>query len=154
MKLINFLITFLISFLVFSVSLLFRLNQEFYSLLDFHIFKPPLSFFHIFNLLYAILISIAVTEVISIYRFRNLDRSFYFKLIVNFVSFTCIRIFFNMQLLLFTFISCVSLFISLLYVYEEISFFNEKSTKYLDINVLYSLIICAFTFCLYVLNCS
>lgn len=154
MKIINFLITFFIIFFGFSFCLLFGLDQSFYSSLTFHLFKPSLTFFHIFNLLYAILISLAITDIVFVYRFRNLNTSFYFKVFINFISFSLIRVFFNTNNLLFTFFSSLVLFISLLYVYEEVAFLNERSTRYLDFNVLYSLILSAFTFCLYVLNCS
>lgn len=151
---IKFLKNFLIIFGIFDLCLLFKLDSSFYTSLTFHVFKPSLGFFHIFNLVYVILISLSLTEIVSLYQYKNLGKSFYFKLIINYISFILIRLFFNFHHLLFAFLSSMVLFISLLYVYEEISFLNEKSTRYLDINVLYSLILSAFTFCLYVLNCS
>lgn len=154
MKFIIFFKNFLTIFFIFGCCLLFRLDYSFYNSLTFHLFKPSLSFFQIFNLIYTTLISLSLTEIVSLYQFKNLSKSFYFKLSINFISFILIRVFFNMHHLLFTFISSMFLFISLLYVYEEVSFLNEKSTRYLDINVLYSLILSAFTFCLYILNCS
>lgn len=152
MKIINFFKNFLVMFFIFGFCLLFKLDYSFYHRLTFHLFKPPLSFFQFFNLIYAILISLSLTEIVSLYQFRNLSKNFYFKSSINLISFILIRLFFNIHHLLFTFLSSILLFISLLYVYEEVSFLNEKSTRYLDINVLYSVILSAFTFCLYVLN--
>ncbi len=154
MKIVNFFRNFLIIFFIFGFCLLFRLDYHFYTRLTFHLFKPSLSFFQIFNLVYAFLISLSLSEIISLYHFKDLSKSFFLKFFINLSSFMFIRFFFNFHYLLFTFLSSLSLFISLLYLYEEISYLNEKSTKYLDINVLYSLLLSAFTFCLYVLNCS
>lgn len=151
---IKFFKNFFLIFVTFGLCLLFKLDSSFYTSLTFHVFKPSLNFFHVFNFVYVILISLSLTEIISLYQYQNLGQTFYFKLLLNFISFVFIRVFFNMHHLLFCFLSSMLLFISLLYVYEEISFLNEKSTRYLDINVLYSLILSAFTFCLYVLNCS
>lgn len=153
MKKLYFLTSFMILFLVFGVSLLFHLDSHFYTGLTFHLFKPSLSFFQLCNTLYVFFFSLSLSEAISFYSLRDLKKTFLIKIAIHLFSFISIPIFFNSHILLGTFLGSLSLFISLLYVYEEVSIFNEKSTRYLDINVLYSLFLSAYTFCLYVLNC-
>lgn len=153
MKKLYFLLYFIILFLGFGLSLLFHLDSNFYASLTFHLLKPSLSFLQVGNILYVFLFSLSLSGAMSFYPLREINKSFLFKVGIHLLSFIGIPIFFNMHLLLGTFLSSLSLFISLLYVYEEVSIFHEKSTRYLDINVLYSLFLSAFTFCLYVLNC-
>lgn len=151
---VRFLVLFTVLFFSFGFSLLIPLDSNFYTGLTFHLFKPSLYFFQIFNLIYIFLMVLSLVEVIYHYEFSSLNTKFKLKLFLNFISFLLIRVFFNFHNLLFTFLSSLSLFISLLYLYEEISFIHERSTRYLDINVIYTLLLSAFTFCLYVLNCS
>ena len=152
MKIVKFFIMFLLFFLIGGFCLLLPLDYNYYADLNFHLFKPSFNFFQIFNLIYITLFSLSITEVFQIC--GNVSNKFNIRILLNVISFILIRISFNLHSLLFTFLFSFSLFISLLYVYEEISLVHEKSTRYLDINVLYSLLLSAFNFCLYVLNCS
>ncbi len=152
MKIIKFLAMFLVIFIVFGITLTIPIDCSFYDSLKFNLIKPSVNFFNIFNLIYIFLFSISISELLFAYSFNKLENSFILKLVFNIFSFTFIKIFFNMHNLLLTFISSMCSFISLLYIYESISSINEKSTKYLDINVIYTLLLSAFLFCMYVLN--
>ncbi len=152
MKIIKFLELFGVIFLIYGTSLLFKVDYNFYNNLNFSIFKPSINFFQIFNFIYVILISLSISEVFYINKNDCLQKNFIIKIVCNLISFIFIKIFFNMHDLFLTFLASIFLFISLLYLYENISYFNYKSTRYLDINVLYSLLLSGFLFCLYVLN--
>ena len=152
MKIIKFLAIFLVVFIVFGITLIIPIDYSFYDSLKFNIIKPSVNFFQIFNLIYVFLFSLSISELLFLYGFDEFDCNFLGKIIFNLFSFLFIKIFFNMHNLLLTFLSSISLFISLLYIYESISSINEKSTKYLDINVIYTLLLSAFLFCMYVLN--
>ncbi len=152
MKIIKFLTIFTIIFLTLSTTLLIKIDYNYYQTLNFNLVKPSINFFNILNLIYIFLLSISLSEITYIYQKDIIEKNLLIKVFINIISFILIKIFFNMHNLLFTLITSLILFISLLYLYEKIAILNEKSTKYLDINVLYSLLLTAFFFCIYILN--
>ncbi len=152
MKIIKFLTIFTIIFLALSTTLLIKIDYNYYQTLNFNLVKPSINFFNILNLIYIFLLSISLSEITYIYQKDIIEKNLLIKVFINIISFILIKIFFNMHNLLFTLITSLILFISLLYLYEKIAILNEKSTKYLDINVLYSLLLTAFFFCIYILN--
>ncbi len=152
MKIIKFLTIFTIIFLTLSTTLLIKIDYSYYQTLNFNLVKPSINFFNILNLIYIFLLSISLSEITYIYQKDIIEKNLLIKVFINIISFILIKIFFNMHNLLFTLITSLILFISLLYLYEKIAILNEKSTKYLDINVLYSLLLTAFFFCIYILN--
>ena len=152
MKIIKFLTIFTIIFLALSTTLLIKIDYNYYQTLNFNLVKPSINFFNILNLIYIFLLSISLSEITYIYQKDIIEKNLLIKVFINIISFILIKIFFNMHNLLFTLITSLILFISLLYLYEKIAILNENSTKYLDINVLYSLLLTAFFFCIYILN--
>lgn len=152
MKVIKFLVIFIIIFLGLSTTLLLKMDTNYYQSLNFNLLKPSLNFFKILDLIYVFLLAISLSEVTYIYNKKVINKNFLIKLIINIISFTLIKVFFNIHNLLLALIMSVSFFISLLYLYEKVALLNEKSTKYLDINVVYSLLLTAFFFCIYILN--
>ena len=152
MKIIKFLTIFTIIFLALSTTLLIKIDYNYYQTLNFNLVKPSINFFNILNLIYIFLLSISLSEITYIYQKDIIEKNLLIKVFINIISFILIKIFFNMHNLLFTLITSLILFISLLYLYEKIAILNEKSKKYLDINVLYSLLLTAFFFCIYILN--
>ena len=125
MKIIKFLTIFTIIFLALSTTLLIKIDYNYYQTLNFNLVKPSINFFNILNLIYIFLLSISLSEITYIYQKDIIEKNLLIKVFINIISFILIKIFFNMHNLLFTLITSL---------------------------ILYSLLLTAFFFCIYILN--
>ena len=134
------------------LSSLIPFNTEFYNSLNLPFFNPPISFYPIVWIITYICISISTYKIVSIYEPKDLNR-YYKILIINYLFNQSFSLFFFLLKSLFlTFISCLGTFISTLFLYEEITFLDEKSTKYLNPYVLLSLFSTVLSLTIYLIN--
>lgn len=135
------------------LSTLFPFNQEFYNSLILPFFTPPNAFYGIAWSFTYICIAISVYQIINEYTWKNVPKSYKKTLLINYLfnqAFTFV--FFTLENTFLGFISCLGTFISCLFLYEETSKLNEKSTKYLNPYVLLSLFATVLSVTIYIIN--
>lgn len=152
MIIIKKLFIYILCLLPWFVSSLFPFNKEFYDALMLPFFTPPNIFYPIAWTFTYICISISIYKIVSNYKLNDLKR--YFKiLLINYIanqSFTLV--FFTLKNTFLGFIACIVTFISTLFLYEETTNLDEKSTKYLNPYVLLSLFATVLSLTIYILN--
>lgn len=146
-------ITYLFCLVPWFLSSLVPFNKEFYETLTLPFFNPPNIFFAIAWPITYLLIAFSIYKVIRESGFRNLPNSYKRVLLINYIanqSFTLV--FFLLQNTFLGFVSCITTFISSLFLYEETTNIDEKSTKYLNPYVLLSLFATVLSLTIYILN--
>ena len=145
-------IIFIVCLVPWFVSSLFPFNEEFYNSLTLPFFTPPNAFYGVAWTLVYICTAISIYKIVTNYKLEDLKR--YFKiLVINYLfnqSFTLV--FFTLENTFLGFISCLGTFISTLFLYEETTNLDEKSTKYLNPYVLLSLFATVLSLTIYILN--
>ncbi len=145
-------LTYILCLIPWFLATLFPFNIEFYHSLNLPFFTPPDAFYGIAWTITYIFIALSIYKIITNYRLEDLKR--YFKiLIINYLfnqSFTLV--FFSLENTFLGFISCLGTFISTLFLYEETTNLDEKSTKYLNPYVLLSLFATILSLTIYLLN--
>lgn len=135
------------------LSSLVPFNPEFYNSLILPFFTPPNIFYGIAWTITYIFIAFSIYQIITGYTWKDTPKSYKRILLINYLfnqSFTFV--FFALENTFLGFISCLGTFISCLFVYEETSKLNEKSTKYLNPYVLLSLFATVLSITIYIIN--
>ena len=133
-------------------SSLVPFNEKFYHSLELPFFTPPNSFYGVAWTLVYLCIAISIYQIVTNYKTDDLKR--YFKILgINYLfNQSFMFVFFTLENTFLGFISCLATFISSLFLYEETTNLNEKSTKYLNPYVLLSLFATVLSLTIYILN--
>ncbi len=134
-------------------SSLFRFDYTFYNSLSLPFFAPPRFLFGIVWTIVYILISISIYQLIKMYGFKNLPKSYKRTLVINYLwnqSFPFL--FFGLQSTFLGFVATVGTFVSSLFLYEETSKLNEKSSNFLNLYILWGLFATILALTTYILN--
>ena len=133
-------------------SSLVPFNEKFYNSLKLPFFTPPNSFYGVAWTLVYICIAISIYQIVTNYKTDDLKR--YSKILgINYLfNQSFMFVFFTLENTFLGFISCLATFISSLFLYEETTTLNEKSTKYLNPYVLLSLFATVLSLTIYILN--
>lgn len=146
-------ITYILCLIPWFLSSFIPFNKEFYESLILPFFTPPNLFFSIFWTITYLLIAFSIYQVIQKVGFRNLPKSYLRVLLINYLSNQSFPVvFFLLQNTFLGFVSCIITFISCLFLYEETTNIDEKSTKYLNLYVLLSLFATVLSLTIYILN--
>lgn len=144
---------FLVLLLPWFFSSLFPFDYSFYETLNLPFFAPP-SF--LFGIVWAIVylgIAISSYQIVSKYGIKDTPKSYKIKLLINYLwnqSFPFL--FFGLKSPFWGLVATVGTFISSLFLYEETSKLNEKSTNFLNLYILWGLFATVLAFTTYVLN--
>lgn len=116
-------------------------------------FTPPQIFYPIAWTIVYILISITIYQIITSYKWKEIPKNYKITLLVNYLfnqSYTLL--FFGLKNNLFGFIACLGTFLSTLFLYEETSLLNNKTSKLLYPYILLSLFATILSMFIYLLN--
>lgn len=125
----------------------------FYESLKLPFFTPPPIFYSIAWTITYIGIAISIYRLIKEFTWKNLPKSYKKTLLINYIFnqlFTIV--FFYLHNTFLGFISCLGTFVSCLFLYEETTNLDEKSTKYLNPYVLLSLFATILSLTIYIMN--
>ena len=137
------------------LSSIVPIDKNFYNSLNLPFFTPPPIFFSIAWTITYILIGISIYQILKIFNFKIKDVPTSYKktLLINYLLNQSFQpVFFLLRSPFLGFVSTLATFISTLYLYEETSSINEKSTKYLNMYVLLSLFATVLSVTIYILN--
>lgn len=144
---------FILCLLPWFVSSLIPVDLAYYESLKLPFFTPPTIFYSIAWTIVYFLLALSISLTISDYSWKKVPRSYWIALIVNYLfnqSFSLV--FWILKSPFLGFVSCCGTFVSCLFLYQETSKFNEKSTKLLDPYVLLSLFATILSMTIYILN--
>lgn len=144
---------FILCLIPWFLSSLIPINLEYYYSLKLPFFTPPPIFYGIAWTITYIGIAISVSMLIREFSWKGLPNSYKKTLFINYIFnqlFTVV--FFYLQNSFLGFISSLGTFVSCLFLYEETSNLNEKSTKYLNPYVLLSLFATILSLTIYIIN--
>ena len=116
-------------------------------------FAPPPIFYGIAWTIIYILIAITIYNIITSYKMNNIPKSYKITLLINYLfNQSFVPLFFGLQNNFLGFISCLGIFISTLFLYEETSLLNAKKTKLLIPYIFLSLFATILSLTIYLLN--
>ncbi len=146
-------VTFLLILLPWYISSLLPIDYNYYKELNLPFFAPPNFFYIIAWTITYIGIAISIYQVITSYKLKDIPLSYKITLLINYLCNQSFQIFFFILKNNFLgFISCISTFISTLFLYQETNNLKEKSTKYLNPYILLSLFATILSLTIYLMN--
>ncbi len=131
------------------------IDKNFYESLTLPFFAPPPIFYAIAWTLTYIMIAISIYQILKHYDFKlkSVKKSYKKILLTNYLCNQSFQpVFFLLHSPFLGFVSCITTFITTLYLYEETANIKEKSTAYLNIYVLLSLFATVLSVTIYILN--
>lgn len=134
-------------------SSFFSFDSSFYRELILPFFAPPSFLFPIVWSIIYIGIAISTYQLIKQYSWKGIPISYKKSLFINYLwnqSFPFF--FFGLKNPFLGFVSSIGTFISSLFLYEETSKLNEKSTNYLNLYILWGLFATVLSLTTYLLN--
>jgi len=144
---------FIIILLPWFLSSLTPINKEYYNSLTLPFFTPPQIAYSIIWTIIYIGISISIYQIINTYKIKDIPKSYKYTLLLNYLANESFQpIFFLLKSNFLGFVSCISTFITSLFLYKETKDLKEKSAKHLIIYILFSLFACILSLSIYLLN--
>lgn len=144
---------FIIILLPWFLSSLTPINKEYYNSLTLPFFTPPQIAYGIIWTIIYIGISISIYQIINTYKIKDIPKSYKYTLLLNYIANESFQpIFFLLKNNFLGFVSCISTFITSLFLYKETKDLKEKSAKYLILYILFSLFACILSLSIYLLN--
>ena len=116
-------------------------------------FCPPKAAFGIIWTILYIFIAISIYGIVTNYKLKEIPKSYKTALLLNYIfnqAYTLI--FFGLKNNFLAFVDTVAIFISFLFLYHETNNLREKSSKFLDPYVLFSLFASILALTIYVIN--
>lgn len=135
------------------LSSLIPIDPNFYYSLKLPFFAPPPIFYTISWTITYIGIAISIFTLIKDIGWKELPKTYQKTLLINYIFnqlFTVV--FFYLRSTFLGFVFSLGTFISCLFLYEETSNLEEKSTKYLNPYVLLSLFASVLSLTIYIMN--
>lgn len=146
-------LTFIICLIIWYLSNLIKIDPTYYTSLRLPFFTPSTILFTFIQTITNIGIAISMYSILTKSKLKDIPKSYKLTLLTNYLFYqSFIPVFFLLKKTFLGFISTLGTFISALFLYEETYNINEKSTKYLDPYVLFSLFTTILVLTIYVLN--
>ena len=146
-------LTFIIILLPWFLSSLLPVNYNYYKSLNLPFFAPPNIFYIIAWTITYIGIATSIYKIITSCKLKDIPTSYKLTLLINYLanqSFT--PIFFILKNNFLGFISCITTFLSTLYLTQETKTLKEESTKFLYPYILLSLFATILSLFIYLMN--
>lgn len=142
---------YIIILLPWFLSSLIPIDKTYYSSLTLPFFTPPqISYAIIWTILY-ILISISIYQTTE--NKKNITSSYKYSLLTNYLANQSFQItFFFLKSTFLGFVSCITTFITSLFLYKDTKEIKEQSAKYLIPYILFSLFASILSLSIYLLN--
>ena len=151
--LISKIFIFIVCFLPWLVSSLVPIDFAYYDSLVFPFFAPPKFFYPIIWVILYLLIAWSISSIFWTYGIRKVSKYYWIVLLINYLFNQSFMVtFFAFQSPFWGFISCLGTFVSSLFLYHETFQLQEKSTKFLDPYVLFSLFATILSITIYMMN--
>ncbi len=132
---------------------IFPIDYSYFDTIKLPFFCPPKSFYGIIWTILYILIAISIYGVVNNFRLKDIPKSYKVTLLINYLcnqAYTLI--FFGLKNNFLAFVDALAIFISSLFLYQETNNLREKSSKFLDPYVLFSLFASILALTIYVIN--
>lgn len=144
---------FLIILLPWFLSALFPIDKNFYNSLKLPFFTPPMMAYGIIWSILYICISISIYQILNTYKIKDIPKSYKYTLLLNYIANQSFQpLFFSLKSPFLGFVSCITIFITSLFLYKETVEIKEKSAKYLIPYILFSLFASILSMSIYLLN--
>lgn len=134
-------------------SSIFAHDTSFYQEIAKPFFAPsPIVFPIVWTIIY-MMIAFSEWLIVNEYSIKDISKSYKVKLFINYLfnqSFTLV--FFTLKSTFLGFVSSIGTFISSLYLYEESTNLNKKSSKYLNLYILWNLFATVLSLAIFILN--
>lgn len=144
---------FIIILLPWFLSSLTPIDKTYYNSLTLPFFTPPQIAYGIIWTIIYIGISISIYQIINTYKIKDIPKSYKYTLLLNYIANQSFQpIFFLLKNNFLGFISCITTFITSLFLYKETKDLKEKSAKYLIPYILFSLFASILSLSIYLLN--
>ncbi len=144
---------FIIILLPWFLSSLIPINKTYYNSPTLPFFTPPQIAYSIIWTIIYIGISISIYQIINTYKIKDIPKSYKYTLLLNYLANESFQpIFFLLKSNFLGFVSCISTFITSLFLYKETKDLKEKSAKHLIIYILFSLFASVLSLSIYLLN--
>lgn len=135
------------------LSNVFPVDYGYFDTIKLPFFCPPKSFYGIIWTILYILIAISIYGIVNNFRLKDIPKSYKITLLINYLfnqAYTLI--FFGLKNNFLAFVDALAIFISSLFLYQETNNLREKSSKFLDPYVLFSLFASILALTIYVIN--
>ena len=146
---------FILALLPWFLSSLVPVDKDFYNSLVLPFFTPPPIFFSIAWTLTYIMNAISIYIIFKNFnfKFKDIPKSYKNILLLNYIANqSFFPLFFLLHSPFLGFVATIVTFITTLFLYEESSSINEKSTTFLNMYVLLSLFATVLSVTIYILN--
>ena len=128
-------------------------DYNYYNTIILPFFAPPQPFYIIIWISLYILIGISVYIIIKNYKLKDIPKSYKKILLINYIlNESYILIFYKLKNIFLSFVIATSIFIASLFLYNETNKLNEKSTKFLDLYIIFSLFTSILSLIIYIIN--
>lgn len=146
-------IKFLIILLPWFLSSIIPIDKNYYNSLNLPWFTPPNIIFGIIWTIIYIGIAISIYQIISKYNKKDIPNSYKYTLLLNYIANQSFQpLFFYFKNNFLAFISCITTFISSLFLYKETKDLNKNATKYLIPYIIFTLYATILSLTIYFLN--
>ena len=134
------LIIYIFCLLPWFLSYIIPYNYSYYETIKLPFFAPPNIFYIIAWTITYILIAYSIYKIIITYKLKEIPNSYKIVLLINYLcnqSYTFF--FFGLNNIFLGFISCLTTFITSLFLYQETTTIKDDSSKYLNPYIILSL---------------
>lgn len=146
-------IIFILCFIPWYLTNLLPLDYNYFSLIKTPFFTPKPVFYTVAWTIVYFLTALTVYSIFTSYKFKDVPKSYKTILLINYLlnqSFTIV--FFGLKSNFLGFISCITTFVSTLFLYEETSLLLNKKSKFLIPYILLTLFASILSLSIYLMN--
>ena len=144
---------FIIILLPWFTSSLIPIDKNFYNSLNLPLFTPPSYLYSIIWTILYILISISIYQATKNYKIKDLPKSYKYSLLLNYISNQSFQpFFFLLKNTFLGFVSCITTFITALFLYKETKNIKDSSQIYLIPYIIFSIFATVLSLSIYFLN--
>lgn len=144
---------FIIILLPWFISSLIPIDKNFYNSLNLPFFTPPNYLYGIIWTTLYILISISIYQTTKDYKIKDLPKSYKYSLCINYIANQSFQpFFFLLKNTFLSFVSCITTFVTALFLYKETKNIKDSSSKYLIPYIIFSIFATILSLSIYFLN--
>ncbi len=144
---------YLLLLLPWFISSIFAFDTSYYQEIVLPFFAPNKIIFPIVWTIIYLMIAFSEWIIVNEYSIKNISKSYKIRLIINYLFNQSFPLFFfTLKSPFLGFVSSIGTFISSLYLYEESTNLNKKSSKYLNLYILWNLFATVLSLAIFILN--
>lgn len=144
---------FILCLLPWFLSYIIPYDYSYYQSIKLPFFAPPNIFYIIAWTIIYILIACSTYKVFTSYSFSKIPNSYKIILLINYICNQSYPFFFfGLKSAFLGFVSCITTFITSLFLYQETTTIKYDSAKYLDSYIILSLFATILSLTIYIMN--